>query len=182
MLDSIGYDARMRRTLFIGAMVICANAWASPPASPDAFERLKSLAGDWDADLPGFGKLTNTIRLVSNGKAIEESIGTPADNEVSIYMPDEGRILLTHYCAMTADGHQVRLETRKLTGPLTGKFDNLTFAFVGATNLHAAAAPHMRKVFLTFVDQEHFSEQWTKTEKGKDTVFDLNFARRPSKP
>jgi hypothetical protein len=48
--------------------------------------------------------------------------------------------------------------------------------------LHAAAAPHMRKVFLTFVDQEHFSEPWTKTEKGKDTVFDLNFARRPSKP
>jgi hypothetical protein len=172
----------MRGTLLIAAMAFCANAWGLPPESPDAFARLKSLAGDWDADLPGYGKLTNTIRLVSNGKAIEETIGTPADNEVSIYTPDEGRILLTHFCAMTADGHQVRLETRKLAGQPDSKPDSLVFAFVGATNLHAATAPHMRKVFLTFVDQEHFSEKWTKTENGKDTVFDLNFVRRPPKP
>ena len=76
------------------------GAWPGPGqtgAAGDAFERMKALAGEWEADLPGFGKLSNSIRLVSNGKAIEETIGVPADNEVSIYTRDGARILLTHF-------------------------------------------------------------------------------------
>ena len=37
----------------------------------------------------------------------------------------------------------------------------------------------MRRVVITVIDRDHFSERWTKTEKGVDTVFDLKFARRP---
>jgi len=40
------------------------------------------------------------------------------------------------------------------------------------------AAPHMRRVLLTIIDRDHFRERWTKTEAGKDTVFDLQFVRR----
>jgi len=168
----------MRAAFLIAALAICGEARGLPPNSVNSFEQLKALAGEWDAELPGYGKLSNTIRLVSNGTAIEETIGTPADNEISIYTLDRGRILLTHFCAMTADGHQVRLET----AGLMGKPDNLLFAFVGATNLHRRSAPHMRKVFLTFADPAHFSEKWTKTENGKDTVFELNFVRRSAAP
>jgi len=101
-------------TLFVFAALFLTPGISQPaPATP--FDQLKTLAGDWEADLPGFGKLTNTIRLVSNGKAIEETIGVPTDNEVSLYTRDADRILMTHYCAMTADGNQPRLET----GPLT---------------------------------------------------------------
>lgn len=118
--------------------------------------------------------MTNSIRLVSNGNAIEETIGTPADNETSIYTRDNGRILLTHYCAMTPDGHQVRLESAHIIGAP----DSLTFIIRDATNLHSPAAPHMRRVFMKIVDRDHFNEKWTKTEKGKDTVFDMDFVRR----
>lgn len=65
-----------------------------------------ALSGDWEADLPGYGKMQDTVRLISNGTAIEETIGTAADNEASIYTRDGDRILMTHYCAMTPDGHQ----------------------------------------------------------------------------
>lgn len=123
---------------------------------------------------PGFGKLTNSIRPVSNGKALEETIGVPADNEVSLYTRDGTRILLTHYCAMTPDGHQVRLAT----AAGAGAGDTLVFQFAGATNLHRAGAPHMRRVVLTYIDHDHFTEKWTKTENGKETVFALNFVRR----
>lgn len=51
-----------------------------------------ALAGTWEADSPAAGKLTNTIALVSKGTAIEETIGTPEDNEVSLYTRDAGRI------------------------------------------------------------------------------------------
>lgn len=111
---------------------------------------------------------------MSNGKAVEETIGTPADNEVSIYTRDERRILLTHFCAITPDGHVARLETASLNG-IPG---TLTFVFRDAANLHSLAAPHMRRVVMTFIDDNHFTEKWTRTENGKDTVFDLNFVRR----
>jgi len=166
----------MRAAFLIVALAICDSAWGLHPNSVESFEQLKALAGEWDAELPGYGKLTNTIRLVSNGTAIEETIGTPANNEVSIYSLDGGRILLTHFCAMTADGHLVRLET----ADLMGKPGHLLFEFVDATNLHRRSAPHMRKLLLTFIDQAHFSEKWTKTENGKETGFELNFVRRSS--
>jgi hypothetical protein len=155
----------------LGAFLL--HPGAALAGAPNVYTQLKSLAGEWEADLPGFGKLTSSVRLVSNGKAIEEVIGTPADNEVSLYTLDGDKILLTHYCAMTADGHQVRLQTPSLgAAPLA-----LDFAFAGATNLHSKAAPHMRRVIMTIADHDHYSEKWTKTENGKDTVFELNFVR-----
>jgi hypothetical protein len=76
---------------------------ARPAAPADAFAQLEGLAGDWEADLPGYGKMHDTVRLISNGMAIEETIGTAADNEASIYTRDGDRVLITHYCAMTPD-------------------------------------------------------------------------------
>jgi hypothetical protein len=163
----------MRNVLFFAVVALCAGPGSSQPGQADAFERLKALAGEWEANLPGFGKLTNSIRLVSNGMAIEETLGTPADNEVSIYTRDGNRVLLTHFCALTPDGNQVRLET----APLNSVHDRLEFVFRDATNLHSPAAPHMRRVLMTFTDANHFAEEWTKTEEGKDTFFVLNFAR-----
>jgi hypothetical protein len=164
----------MRLVILLAALAFSATAGDGPATPADTFDRLKGLAGEWSADLPGFGRVGNSIRLVSNGKAIEETIGTPLDNEVSLYTRDGGRISLTHFCAMTPDGHQVRLETP----PLAGVPGSLVFAFLDAMNLHDPAAPHMRQVVMTFTDRSHFSEKWTKTENGKDTIFDLNFVRR----
>jgi hypothetical protein len=164
----------MRFGILILTVAICTNAAASQQNSADAFEQLKALAGEWQSDLPGFGVITNSVRLVSNGRAIEETLGTPADNEISIYTRDGNRILLTHFCALTPDGNVVRLETAPIQGTLGG----LEFAFRDATNLHSVGAPHMRRVSLIIRDHDHFTEKWTKTEKGKDTIFDLHFVRR----
>ena len=139
---------------------------------------MKALAGEWQADLPGYGQILDSIRLVSKGTAVEETLGTPSDNEVSLYTRDGKRVLLTHFCALTSDGHVARLET----GALQGSPGRLEFTLVSVTNLHDKAAPHMRRVLITLLDQDHFSEKWTKTEKGVDTVFDLGFSRRPPQP
>lgn len=164
----------MRTGILLAAFLLGAWQGRGQTGAADAFERMKALAGEWEADLPGLGKLSNSIRLVSNGKAIEETIGVPADNEVSIYTRDGARILLTHFCAMTPEAHQARLET----GALSEAPGSLTFVFRDAVNLRGPSAPHMRRVVVTFGDRDHFTETWTKIEKGKDTVFDLKFARR----
>lgn len=161
-------------SLLLGLSIVC-----SPAArADDPFEQMKALAGEWQADLPGYGRILDSIRLVSKGTAIEETLGTPSDNEVSLYTRDGTRLLLTHFCALTPDGHVARLAT----GALQGSPVQLEFTLVAASNLHDEAAPHMRRVLLTFVDRDHFSEKWTKTEKGVDTVFDLGFVRRAPQP
>ena len=165
----------MRIMLLALVLVIGAGDARAQPGPADSFEALKRLAGEWQAELPGFGTMTNTIRMVSNGHAIEETIGTAADSEVSIYARDNNRILLTHFCAMTPDVHVARLQT----APLRDGRNSLTFLFRDATNLHSTAAPHMRRMVLTLVDPDHFTERWTRTEKGVDTVFDMNFVRHP---
>jgi hypothetical protein len=163
----------MQKFLLFFTLTVSAAAVHSESASPDSFERLKSLAGEWQAELPGFGKISSTVRSVSNGLAIEETIGIPADNEISVYTRDNQRILLTHFCAMTPDGHQARLET----APLSGTPQQLIFVFRDAVNLHSASAPHMRRVAMTLIDRDHYSERWTKTADGKDTEFELDFVR-----
>jgi hypothetical protein len=163
----------MIRLLSLGVMMALVADGGSPPA--DAFEQLKSLAGEWQADFPGFGRITSSIRLVSNGTALEETIGTPADNEVSIYSRSDSAVLLTHVCALTPGGHVVRLRTGQLPG---GPPRVLEFLLVDSSNLHGREAPHMRRVVLTFIDGNHFSERWTRSEGDKDTVIELNFVRR----
>jgi hypothetical protein len=164
----------MKIAIWLLALAAGVSAAGAEQNSRDAFEQLKALVGDWQADLPGFGAITNSVRLVSNGRAIEETLGTPADNEISVYTRDGNRILLTHFCALTPDGHVVRLET----APVKDAFDGLEFVFRDSTNLHNGAAPHMRRVLLIIRDHDHITEKWTKVEKEKDTVFDLNFVRR----
>jgi hypothetical protein len=162
------------------ALIACGVSWAGTDSQTpaDPFEQMKSLAGEWQADLPGYGQILDSIRLVSKGTAVEETLGTPNDSEVSLYTRDAKRLLLTHFCALTPDGHVARLET----GSLEGSPGRLEFTLVSASNLHDRAAPRMSRVLITFVDRDHFSEKWTKTEKGVDTVFDLAFSRRPPQP
>jgi hypothetical protein len=165
---------RVPRLAFAAALACAAGCGIAQADSSGAYEQLASLAGEWEADLPGFGKLRNSIRLVSNGTAVEETIGTPADNETSVYSHDGGSILLTHFCALTPSGHVARLAMQ----PQQGVHPPLEFGFVGASNLPAPGSAHMRRVVITFSDHDHFTEQWTKTENGKDTVFELHFTRR----
>jgi hypothetical protein len=159
------------------ALIACGANRAGAESQPlDPFEQMKSLAGEWQADLPGYGRILDSIRLVSKGTAVEETLGTPDDNEVSLYTRAGKRLLLAHFCALTPEGHVARLET----GALQGSPGEIVLTLVSLSNLHDTAAPHMRRVLISFVDRDHFREQWTKTEKGVDTVFDLKFSRRPS--
>jgi hypothetical protein len=82
------------RIVILAALFLSASA-VFQPVSADLFARMKTLVGDWEAQLSGFGKPTNSIRPISNGKAIEETIGNPADNEVSVYKTDNDRILMS---------------------------------------------------------------------------------------
>jgi hypothetical protein len=167
---------RFRLPLSLAAISLAFAGRALPQAgaAAGAFDRLKALAGTWEADSPAGGKLTSTFVLVSKGTAIEETIGIPGDNEVSLYTRDAARIVMTHYCALTAAGNQPRL----VAPVAAANRSEFVFSFVSADNLASAADAHMHRMVLRIKDRTHLTETWTKRENGKDTVFTLSFVRR----
>lgn len=166
----------MRKTVCmfaLGAMAIGLFAARSrPQAKPaSAFDRLKTLVGEWQGEGP-HGALTNTIRLVSNGTAMEETFQSTEDTQmVTLYTPDANRLAMTHYCAV---GNQPRMETAAITGD-PKEFD---FSFAGITNLMSSDSGHMHHLVIQIADQDHFAEQWTWRENGKDKAETFHFTRR----
>jgi hypothetical protein len=155
----------------IGLFATCARAQARPA---HAFDRLKTLVGTWEAASPPGGTLTNTIRLVSNGTAVEETFQSSEDDQmVTLYTADGNRLALTHYCAA---GNQPRMETHAVTGDQR-EFD---FSFTGITNLMNSNSGHMHHLVIQIADQDHFTEQWTWRENGKDRTTAIHFTRRKS--
>jgi hypothetical protein len=167
----------MRKTFYLLAVGFIAiglsagRAW--PQAEPlSGFDRLKTLVGTWEAATPKGGTLTNSIRLVSNGTALEEKFQSAEDNQmVTLYTADGNRLAMTHYCAV---GNQPRMETPALT-PGQKEFD---FSFTGITNLTDSNSGHMHHLVIQVEDGDHFTEQWTWRENGKDNTTALHFARR----
>ena len=122
------------------------------------FDRLKALAGDWDATSPE-GSSRITFTLISNGTALMETM--THENMVSVYHPDGDSILMTHYCAA---GNQPRMRAR-----MSGA-DSLTFQFVDVANLKRVGDGRMQRLVIKFQDADHVTEEWTWKEGSKETI------------
>ena len=156
------------------AVGLFAGRAGSQATSASGFDRLKTLVGTWQATTPQGGTLTNTIRLVSNGTALEEiSQGAEHDQMVTLYTPDGNRLAMTHYCTA---GNQPRMETLAITRDQK-EFD---FSFKGITNLSSPNSGHMHHLLIQIADPDHFTEKWTWRENGKDQAHTIHFTRTKS--
>lgn len=137
------------------------------------FDQLKALTGTWEASTSE-GITLNTIRLVSNNTAVEETFQSKDGNEhtqmVTMYTPDGERVAMTHYCSI---GNQPHMETSAVSAGQKA-FD---FSFTGAGNLADAKGPHMHHMLLEIKDADHFSETWTMSANGNEQKMTFNFAR-----
>jgi hypothetical protein len=156
----------MKRHLLVIANVLLAAAAAhaagpNPEASagPEAWTRLKTLVGEWEADT-NMGKAHISYELIAGGTSLverESSDRMPVME--TVYYLDGDRLLLTHYC-MT--GNQPRMEARAFN-PETGE---VAFEFLDATNLKAGGG-HMHNVKIRVADREHLSTAWEFYENGQ---------------
>jgi len=169
----------MRKAIYLLALAAISVGWFAGRAGSQekpgsGFDRLKTLAGTWEAAVPEGGTLTNTIRLVSNGTALEEIFQSKEDDQmVTLYTADGNRLAMTHYCAA---GNQPRMETPAITGDQKD-FD---FSLTGITNLTSPNSGHMRRLLIQIADQDHFTERWTWRENGKDRIHTIHFKRTKS--
>jgi hypothetical protein len=167
----------MRKRIVIStAAILALGAIAarvvSQPAPANAFDRLKTLVGEWDGTDHSGKHVEDTIRLVSNNTALEEIFQTDKDNQmVTMYTPDGNRLALTHYCSQ---GNQPHLETSAVTGG-TNEF---AFAFAGAANLASNDDMHMHGMTLKIEDNDHFSETWSLMANGKEQTETFHLTRK----
>ena len=89
----------------------------------------------------------------------------------TMYHPDGDHLMMTHYCSAH---NQPRM--RSQTG--SAETRSIVFDFVDVTNLSTPDAGHMTRLVLTFVDQDHLTQEWTWREKGKDSVVVIRFERK----
>jgi hypothetical protein len=139
--------------------------WVShltPPEMPEskaapAFEKLKSLVGEWQGKDAKGGTINVSYQLISNGSSLMETL-MPAKEPsmVTIYHLDGDNLIMTHYCSMA---NQPRMRAAAAMGDVK----KLDFSFVDATNMASPADAHMSNLVFTFQDKDHFSQEWTMT-------------------
>ena len=150
----------------IAAILSCATLFAQEPVKKEAspeFNRMKALIGSWKGMDPGGQPITVSYTLVSEGTAILETLGPPEHKEsmVTMYHPDQGRLMLTHYCSM---GNQPRLQL----DPGKSSDSTLVFTFRDATNLTSPDEAHIHGLTVIFRDGKHFAQEWLSRANGKE--------------
>jgi hypothetical protein len=147
----------------------------NPPApSSAAFDKLKSLAGEWQGKVNEGGKeslATTSFRLVSDGSVLMDVLapGTPHEM-VTMFHMDGSDLLATHYCAAH---NQPRFLFVSTSEP-----NVVAFEFKDATNLSSPTAPHMVGVKFTLLDPNHHVEDWTFFANGQTSTRRLEFQRK----
>ena len=136
------------------------------------FDKLKSLAGEWQAILPD-GKVHKVVyEIASGGSAVVETLKPPNEpSMMSVYHLDGDKLVMTHYCSA---GNQPRMRV-VVTG---ADIKSLNFTFVDATNLSKSSDGHMHSLTITFKDKDHIRHEWTWREGGKDILSVFEFARK----
>ncbi len=153
------------------ALCLAAPLFAADTASNPAWEKLKTLIGEWDGT-EGGKSFHISYKLVSSGTALMETLdGMDAGHMqmITMYTPDGGSILMTHYCAM---GNQPRMRAAKLEG------NKLVFHYVDAANVKGADDPRMSGLTMTFADADHLNADWTHKMGAKEEVGHLVYARK----
>jgi len=153
------------------AALLCAPAIAGTASQLD---KLKSLAGDWEAttaDGKGITKVSFKETAGGSGIVETQTHGAEGGEMLTVYSVDGDDVMLTHFCLA---GNAPRMKAAKASAD--GRM--LDFVFMDATNLAKPADGHMSHLKIVFLDSDHFVEEWTWTENGKSDPKKIQFSRK----
>jgi hypothetical protein len=140
-------------------------------SAPDAFKRLKTLAGHWNIHvMTPDGPVTPVdYRISGGGSVVVETLFAGQTHEmITMYTLDGDSIVATHYCAM---GNQ---PTMKLDVSLSTA-DNLVFTYVGVRGQNASG-DHIHDGRIHFRPDGTVEGQWNSTASEPKRFF-LNRAK-----
>lgn len=146
--------------LVLGITMLAGVVAAGEPVEDmQAFEKLKGLAGTWDAETTG-GEGVIRYRVASAGSVVIEELFPGTDHEMmTVYHMDGDELVATHYCSA---GNQPRFKLDAATS--TG--ETLAFGFNGGTNMKPSDG-HIHQGSIRLVDADHVEEEWWFWKDGK---------------
>ena len=131
----------------------------SQSRAAQAFERVKGMAGHWEAQMPS-GKVEVDYELLADGSVLVARERVPHFAQMmTVYYLDGERLVLTHYCGA---GNQPNMQAE----PFNEASNELRFAFVSATNLAHPGAGHMHSAVFKFNGPDDVVTIWTWYENG----------------
>ncbi len=151
-----------------------AEGTPSTPKTTPQFDAIKSLQGTWVGNKKvKKGEEAETVqvkyKVTSAGSAVEETLfpGTPKEM-VSVYTVDNGKILMTHYCAL---GNQPRMKMTDASKSKKG--ERIQLQMVDATGMNSPQDPHMGALTLTIQGEDKLVQEWVFSgpEGDKQVVF-----------
>ena len=154
------------------AMVFLMGIYSAPALADDApgveakaaFEKLKTLDGEWKSDASDKAHGGKTLyKVTANGTTLMETLMPGTQHEmVSMYFLDGDDLRMTHYCAA---GNQPKLKLDKKAS----KPGDFVFVFDGGTNLNADKDTHIHGMKMTFKDKDHVEANWEGYQDGKSS-------------
>ncbi|HET8925397.1 MAG TPA: hypothetical protein VFN26_20610 [Candidatus Acidoferrum sp.] len=140
--------------------------------SEAAFDRLRSLAGEWEGkDEHGMPAKTSFQVLASKTAVMETLSPSGMDEMITLYSMDDDGIALVHYCPTNN-------QPRMRVVPSSADVKELSFDYQGAGNLKSPSAGHQHHLVIRFEDNNHITETWTWREEGKDIPMVFHFTRK----
>lgn len=160
---------RVLALMLTGVLLLPAAAGTGVDA---AWAQLRSLAGEWEG-MEGGKTAGVTYTIVSGGTAVMESMKMPAPEPdmVTMYHRDGTGLVATHYCSL---GNQPRMRAAEASPD--GK--TIRFRFADITNLSKPDGGHIRHLTVTFQDADHFTQNWTSFDGGKEQSMVFKWTRK----
>ncbi|MFN0180452.1 MAG: hypothetical protein ACKVZ0_16760 [Gemmatimonadales bacterium] len=140
-------------------VVIAGSASAQRPAAVEGLDRLKALAGEWEAPGPDGGAVRVIYEVISGGTAVLERVMGDEHGGagmVSVYHLKGGRLAMSHFCT---GGSQPRFESAGLAG------DSLDFA-LEPESLSDPGRGHIHRVAFRFDGPARVTTDWDWVEGG----------------
>jgi hypothetical protein len=152
------------------ALTLTAAVWAGDTPAGNlggkvdgkaAFERLKTLAGDWSGKGDGGMVTPVSYKVSANGSVVMETLfsGTPHEM-ITMYHLAGNDLVATHYCAGANQPH-FKLDTGKSTP------NELVMAFDGGTNIDLDKGSFMHGGKIAFAPDGGIVSEWDVYAAGK---------------
>lgn len=171
MFDTQSCDEAMKRHLLLAALVcvMTGTLFSGQTKEGAAFDKLLSLAGDWEGTVAWSGDVPSPIsahyHTTGNASAVVEDLST---GMTSIYHLDGNDLRMTHFCAAQ---NQPRLKATAFAPENSA----ITFSFLDITNLSSPGGGHVQGLEIKFLATDHITLlfHFVSNGKEKDELVDL---------
>jgi hypothetical protein len=156
-------------------LVFAGRARSDDPAKKDetpakvtparaAFDRIKSLAGEWNSKSTKGWTEKESYQVIAGGSVVMHlSYGAhPGEWMATMFHMDGEHLMLTHYCI-------ARNQPRLRATEISDDGSKITFTFHDATNLPSRDKGHMDKHVMMLDGPDRMKTRWTWYQDGKES-------------